>query len=78
MSAVKRFESVLGKRVEARYRVGYIYYSATGLLAADNGASIFIKEVFVQDGRRKILRTENPYECLLHLIEFSPRIYFQA
>lgn len=70
--AMKRFDSLLGKRVEARYRTGYIYYSANGIVAADNGASVFIEESFVQDGKKKMLRIEIPYECILSVVELPP------
>jgi hypothetical protein len=66
---VKRFELFIGKRVEARYRAGYVYYSATGTLTLDNGASIYIEDRFVQDGRRKTVRVEIPYECVLGVAE---------
>jgi hypothetical protein len=66
---VKRFELFVGKRVEARYRAGYIYYSATGTLTLDNGSSIYIEDRFVQNGRNKMVRVEIPYECILGVAE---------
>lgn len=66
---MKRFESFLGKRAEVRYRTGYIYYCTSGTLAADNGASVFIEESFVQNAKKKMLRIEIPYECILSVVE---------
>lgn len=71
-ATVKKFESFLAKRVEARYRNGYIYYCANGTLAADNGAFIFIEESFVQDNKKKMLCIEIPYECILSVVELPP------
>ena len=68
---VRRFELFVGKRVEARYRAGYIYYSASGTLTLDNGTSIYIEDHFIQDGRRKTVRVEIPYECVLGVAELS-------
>jgi hypothetical protein len=66
---VKRYQSFLGKRVEARYRGGSIYHSANGVLTSDNGSTVVIEEQFVQNGKKKMLRVEIPYECILTLIE---------
>ena len=68
---MKRYESFVGKRVEARYRAEYIYYSATGTLTLDNGSSIYIEDHFVQDGRNKTVRVEIPYECILGVAELA-------
>ena len=67
-----KYESFLGKQVEARYRTGYVYHSASGTVAVDNGSSIFIEDHFEQDGKKKMLRIEIPYECILSVIELSP------
>jgi hypothetical protein len=67
----KKYLSSVGKRVEVRYRTGYVYHSASGTLAADDGTSIFIEDDFVQDGRKKMMRVEIPYEYILSLAEIS-------
>jgi hypothetical protein len=66
---VSQYASLLGKRVEARYRAGYIYYSATGTLTLDTGRSVYIEEHFSDSGRDKMIRVEVPYECILSLLE---------
>jgi len=70
-AALHKYESFLGKRVEARYRTDYIYHSATGVITLDNGSSIFIEDHFEQDGKKKMLRVEIPYGCILSVIELS-------
>lgn len=67
----KKYLSSIGRRVEVRYRTGYVYHSASGTLSADNGSSIFIEDDFVQDGRKKAMRVEIPYEYILSLTEIS-------
>ena len=69
---MSKYEAFLGRRVEARYRTGYVYHSASGTVAADNGSSIFIEDHFEQDGKKKMLRIEIPYECILSLIDLPP------
>lgn len=71
VAALHKYESFLGKRVEARYRTDYIYHSATGVITLDNGSSIFIEDHFEQDGKKKMLRVEIPYGCILSVIELS-------
>lgn len=66
---MNKYDSFLGKRVEARYRTGYVYHSATGTVTADSGSSISIEDHFEQDGKKKMLRVEIPYEYILSLIE---------
>ena len=63
------FTSLVGKRVEASYRAGEIYMTATGLLAVDSGQSIRIEEHFSQSGRNKTLRLEIPYSSLVRIRE---------
>jgi hypothetical protein len=63
------FSSLVGKRVEASYRAGEIYMTATGLLALDSGQSIRIEEHFSQSGRKKTLRLEIPYSALVRIRE---------
>ena len=66
---MSRYAALLGKRVEARYRAGYIYYSASGTLTLDTGRSVYIEEHFSDGGRDKMIRVEVPYECILTLLE---------
>lgn len=68
---MKRYEFYVGKRVEARYRTGYIYYAATGTLTVDSGKCIFVEDRFVQDGRQKTIRVEIPYDCILGVAELT-------
>ncbi|HXA56168.1 MAG TPA: hypothetical protein VNU84_01945 [Candidatus Acidoferrum sp.] len=68
---MSRYELFVGRRVEARYRAGYIYYSATGTLTVDNGTSIFIEDRSLEDGRNKTVRVEIPYECIIGVAELS-------
>jgi hypothetical protein len=69
---VSKYKSFLGKRVEVRYRTGYVYSSATGSVTVDNGSSVFIEDHFEQNGKKKMLRVEIPYECILSLVELPP------
>jgi hypothetical protein len=66
---VKRYEHLLTKRVEVRYRTDYLYHCATGTLATDNGTCLFIEDRFMQSGKQKMLRVEIPYECILSVVE---------
>ena len=66
---MERYSAFIGKRVEARYRAGYVYYAATGILTADTGKSIFIEDRFAQEGRDKTMRVEIPYGCVLTVEE---------
>jgi len=68
---MERYSALLGKRVEARYRAGYAYYAATGVLSADTGKSIFIEDRFAQEGRDKVMRVEIPYGCILTVEELD-------
>ncbi len=70
---MRRYESFIGKRVEARYRAGYAYHIAIGTLTIDNGSSIFIEEHFTQNDKRKMLRVEVPYEYILSVVELPPQ-----
>jgi hypothetical protein len=70
---VKRYESFLGKRVEARYRAAHIYHSASGVLAADDGSSIFIEDDLMQGGKQKMIRIEIPYQYILSVVELPPK-----
>ncbi len=69
---MSKYESFLGKRVEARYRTAHVYHSATGTITVDKGCSIVIEDHFEQNGKKKMLRVEIPYECILSVTELPP------
>jgi len=68
---MRRFKSLVGKRVEASYRAGDIHLSAVGILVDDSGESISIEERFSQGGREKMMRVEIPYNRVIHVGEAS-------
>ncbi len=68
---MSKYNAFLGKRVEARYRMSYVYHSAIGAVTVDNGSSICIEDHFEQNGKKKMLRVEIPYECILSLVELT-------
>jgi hypothetical protein len=64
-----RYESLVGKRVEAQYRAGEIQLSAIGTLISDLGKSVILEDRFSAGGKDKTMRVEIPYEYLVHLAE---------
>jgi hypothetical protein len=64
-----RYESLVGKRVEAQYRAGEIQLSAIGTLISDSGKSVILEDRFSGGGKDKTMRVEIPYEYLVHLAE---------
>jgi len=64
-----RYESLVGKRVEAQYRAGEIQLSAIGTLISDSGKSVILEDRFSAGGKDKTMRVEIPYEYLVHLAE---------
>jgi hypothetical protein len=64
-----RFESLVGKRVEAQYRAGEIQLLAIGTLTSDSGKSVILEDRFSAGGKDKTMRVEIPYEYLVHLAE---------
>jgi hypothetical protein len=66
-----RYQSLVGKKVEAHYRAGDLQLSATGTLASDSGKSIFLEDRFTQAGKEKTLRVEIPYQYLITIEESS-------
>jgi len=56
-----RYAEHVSKRVEVQYRSGDIYLTATGILVADSGRSIFLEEHFTKDSRARTFRWEIPY-----------------
>lgn len=68
-----RYDSLIGKRVEAEYRTGDIYLTAIGTLAADDGKSIILEDRFSSGGKDKTMRVEIPYEYVLRVAEAQPK-----
>ena len=64
-----RYTTLVGRRVEARYRADNISHCVRGKLSSDNGTSIFIEDRFLQDGREKTMRVEIPYEFVIRVEE---------
>jgi hypothetical protein len=64
-----RYESLVGKRVEAQYRAGEIQLSAIGTLISDSGKSVILEDRFSAGGKDKTMRVEIPYEYLVQLKE---------
>lgn len=70
---MERYSNLVGKRVEAHYRVGDIELSVAGKLASDSGKALFIEERNSQDGRQRTMRMEIPYEFIVRVLEqFEP------
>jgi len=63
------YTSLLGKRVDVRYRAGDIHLSAIATLVADTGDRISLEDRVSQGGKEKTIRTEIPYEYLLRISE---------
>lgn len=63
------YSSLLGKRVEAHYRVSDLHLSAVGTLVSDSENSIVLEERFVQNGRDKAMRVVIPYEYVIRVVE---------
>jgi hypothetical protein len=66
---VQKFCSLIGKRITVDYRAGEIRLTATGMLAADSGTSIYLEDRFSQKGSEKTLRLGIPYRCIIRLAE---------
>jgi hypothetical protein len=64
-----RYESFVGKRVEAHYRAGEIHLSAIGTMASDSGKSIVLEDRFALGGKDKTMRVEIPYEYVIRVAE---------
>jgi hypothetical protein len=64
-----RYESFLGKRVEAHYRAGDIQLSAIGTLVSDSGKTIVLEDRFSLGGKDKTMRVEIPYEYVIRVAE---------
>jgi len=68
-----RYDSLIGKRVEAEYRTGDIYLSAIGILTSDSGKSIVLEDRFSSGGKDKTMRVEIPYEFVIRVAEAQPK-----
>jgi hypothetical protein len=66
-----RYSDLLGRRVEVHYRAGDIVLSASGILVADSGRSIFLEQSLVQRGQTRHFRWEIPYQYIVRLEEKS-------
>jgi hypothetical protein len=64
-----RYESLVGKRVEAQYRAAEIQLSAIGILISDSGKSVVLEDRFSAGGKDKTMRVEIPYEYLVRIAE---------
>ena len=68
---MSRYSLLLGKRVEAQYRVADIHQKSFGELVADTGQAVIIEE-HLQGERKKTMRIEIPYEYVIRIVE-SPQ-----
>lgn len=66
-----RYESLVGKRVEAQYRAAEMQLSVIGALLSDSGKSIIVEDRFSAGGRDKTLRVEIPYEYVISIVELK-------
>jgi sporulation protein YlmC with PRC-barrel domain len=64
-----RYSSLVGKRVEAQYRVADIHQKSVGTLVIDTGRSVIVEEHLVQGERKKTMRVEIPYEYVIRIVE---------
>jgi hypothetical protein len=64
-----RYDSLVGKRVEAQYRAAEIHLLAVGTLISDSGKSVILEDRFSAGGKDKTMRVEIPYEYLVRLVE---------
>lgn len=70
---MKRYPNLVGKRVEAHYRVGDIELAVEGKLVSDSGKALFIEERGSQGGRQRTMRMEIPYQFIIRVLEqFEP------
>jgi len=64
-----RYSSLVGKRVEAQYRVADIHQKSVWTLVIDTGRSVIVEEHLVQGERKKTMRVEIPYEYVIRIVE---------
>ena len=65
----QQYSLFIGKRVEVRYRTGYLHMSAVGVLLSDDGATLCLEDHFAQNGKPKTMRVEVPYGCIVLVAE---------
>ena len=70
---MSHYAPLVGKKVEAHYRVSDLNLLAVGTLVADTGTSIFIEDRFTQNGREKKMRLEIPYPHVHRIFERPDR-----
>jgi hypothetical protein len=66
---MKRYQHLIGTRLEVQYRAGEYHLSTAGILVADSGKSIFVQENFCSGGKPKTLRVEIPYSYVIRITE---------
>lgn len=71
---IARYSSLIGKRVEVHYRAGELQFSAYGTLTSDDGKTISVEEHFVQEGKKKTLRVDIPYDYVIRITEIDGEI----
>lgn len=68
---MSRYESLVGKRVEAQYRAAEIQLNAIGTLICDSGESVTLEDRFSVGGKDKTMRVEIPYEYVISVEEIK-------
>lgn len=66
---MERYNKLIGKRVEAHYRVSDIELSVEGTLVSDSGTLLSIEERYTHGGRDGTMRIEIPYEFVIRVSE---------
>jgi hypothetical protein len=56
------------------YRAGDVQLSASGALASDSGASVYVEDRFMDSGKEKIIRVEIPYGFVISLEEKPAKV----
>lgn len=70
---MRRYSSLVGKRVEAHYRAGDMHLSTQGTLVAETEKAVCLEERFTHNGKEKTIRIEIPHEYLIRLSESHPQ-----
>ncbi len=66
---MRRYSSLVGKRVQVHYRAADAYLSAIGTLTSDSGKSIVLEDRYSQGGKDKTIRVEIPYHSIIRVSE---------
>lgn len=66
-----KYVALIGKRVEVLYRAGYTCLSATAVLVADGGKSIFLEDHVRQGEALKVFRWEIPEASIIRVSELG-------